>query len=144
MDDYVTLFSQSESKSVNPLVVPHFLELMDCMQPTRLLCPWTSPGKNTGVGAISFFRGIFPTKGSNLGLLHCRQIPYHLNNQGRPPSPKGMMLQKYPDWYYITKLHVPFGVKNRRIRWQSNILMGQKYLQLYIIMVQVDPRMLFP
>ena len=23
---------------------------MDCMQPTRLLCPWDPPGKNTGVG----------------------------------------------------------------------------------------------
>ena len=23
-------------------------------QPTRLPCPWDSPGKNTGVGAISF------------------------------------------------------------------------------------------
>ena len=27
------------------------------LQPARLLCPWDSPGKNTGVGAISFFRG---------------------------------------------------------------------------------------
>ena len=24
-------------------------------QPTRLFCPWDSPGKNTGVGAISFY-----------------------------------------------------------------------------------------
>ena len=24
------------------------------LQPTRLLCPWNSPGKSTGVGAISF------------------------------------------------------------------------------------------
>ena len=24
-------------------------------KPTRLLCPWDSPGKNTGVGSISFF-----------------------------------------------------------------------------------------
>ena len=27
------------------------------LQPTRLLCPWDSPGKNTGVGSISFSRG---------------------------------------------------------------------------------------
>ena len=26
------------------------------LQPTRLLCPWDSPGKNTGVGAIPFSR----------------------------------------------------------------------------------------
>ena len=28
--------------------------------------------------AISFSKGIFPTQGPNLGLLHCRQILYHL------------------------------------------------------------------
>ena len=28
--------------------------------------------------AISFSRGIFPTQGSNLHLLHCRQILYWL------------------------------------------------------------------
>ena len=29
--------------------------------------------------AIPFSRGIFPTQGLNLGLLHCRQILYHEN-----------------------------------------------------------------
>ena len=28
-------------------------------------------------------QGIFPTQGSNPGLLHCRQILYHLNHEGR-------------------------------------------------------------
>ena len=28
--------------------------------------------------------GIFPTQGSNPGLLHCRQILYHLSYQGSP------------------------------------------------------------
>ena len=35
-------------------------------------------------GAISFSRWFFPTQGQNLGLLHCRQIPYHLSHQGSP------------------------------------------------------------
>ena len=30
--------------------------------PTRLLCPWDSPGKNTGVGCHFFLQGIFPTQ----------------------------------------------------------------------------------
>jgi len=34
--------------------------------------------------AISFFRGIFLTQGSNPGLLHCRQILYGLSHQGSP------------------------------------------------------------
>ena len=29
-------------------------------QPTRLLCPWDSPGKNTGVGCHFPLQGIFP------------------------------------------------------------------------------------
>ena len=32
----------------------------------------------------SFLQGIFQTQGLNLGLLHCRQILYHLSHQGSP------------------------------------------------------------
>ena len=44
--------------------------------------PWNSPGKNTGVGCHSLFQGIFLTQGLNPGLLHCRQLLYHLSHQG--------------------------------------------------------------
>ena len=54
------------------------------LQPARLLCSWDSPGKNTGVGCHSFLQGIFLTQASNLGLLHCRQVLYHLSHQGNP------------------------------------------------------------
>ena len=40
-------------------------------QPNRLLCPWNSPGKNTGVGGHALLQGICLTQGLNLGLLHC-------------------------------------------------------------------------
>ena len=39
------------------------------LQPARLLCPWDSPGKNTGVGGWALLQEIFPTQGSNLCLL---------------------------------------------------------------------------
>ena len=32
--------------------------------------------------ANSLLQMIFPTQGSNLGLLYCRQILYHLSNKG--------------------------------------------------------------
>ena len=48
--------------------------------PPRLLCPWDSAGKNTGVVCHFLLQGIFPTQGSNLGLLHYRQILYHLSH----------------------------------------------------------------
>ena len=51
-------------------------------KPTRLFCPWDFPGKNTGVGSHSLLQELFPTQGSNLGLLHCRQILHHLSHQG--------------------------------------------------------------
>ena len=54
------------------------------LQPTRLLCPWNSPGKNTGVGSQSLLQGILPTQVLNLGLLHCRQILYCLSYWGSP------------------------------------------------------------
>ena len=47
------------------------------LYPTRLLCPWDSPGKNTGLGCHAILQGIFLTQGSNprlLHLLHFRQI----------------------------------------------------------------------
>ena len=39
-------------------------------QPARLLCPWNSPSKNTGVGCHARLQGIFPTQELNPGLLH--------------------------------------------------------------------------
>ena len=50
-------------------------------QPARLHCPRDSPGKNTGVGCHFLLQGIFLTQGSNLYLLHCRQILYCLSHQ---------------------------------------------------------------
>ena len=61
-----------ESKSVNRSVVFNSLQPHG-LQPTRL-CPWNSPVKNTGVGCHSLLQWIFPTQGSNPGLLHCRPI----------------------------------------------------------------------
>ena len=42
--------------------------------PTRLLCSWNSPGKNTVVGSHSLLQGIFPTQGPNSGLLSWRCV----------------------------------------------------------------------
>ena len=62
--------------------------------PARLLCPWGSPGKNTGVGCPSLLQEVFPTQGSNPGLSHCRQILYCLSHQGSPP-PKETCVEVY-------------------------------------------------
>ena len=58
-------------------------DLMDCSLPGSSVLG-DSPGYNTRVGCHSLLQGIFPTQGSNQGLLHCKQILYHLRHQGRP------------------------------------------------------------
>ena len=74
---------KSVSLSVSHSVMPDSLGPHG-LQPTRLLCPWDFPGKDTGVGFHSLLQGIFPTQGANPGLLHCRQILYWLSYKGSP------------------------------------------------------------
>ena len=52
------------SQSASCSVMSNFLWLHG-MKPTRLLCPWDSPSKNTGVCSHPLLQGIFPTQGSN-------------------------------------------------------------------------------
>ena len=69
--------------------------------------PWDFPGKNTGVGCHALLQGIFPTQGSNPGLLHCRQILYHLNYQGSPSS-----------FYIYIVFHINFFQRDfRKLAW---------------------------
>ena len=65
------------------------------LQPTRLLCPWNSPGMNTGMDCQSLLQGILPTQGTNLHLLYCRQILYHLSHQGSPNTYMFLILQVF-------------------------------------------------
>ena len=66
-------------------------EPMDCSLPgssvhgifqARVL-EWDAIAFSTEVGYHSLMQGIFLTQGSNLGVLHCRQILYRLSHQGR-------------------------------------------------------------
>ena len=73
-------FSLSEWKSLSHVdsLQPHGLK------PARLLCPWNSLDQNTGVSNHFLLQEIFPTQGSNPGLLHFRRILYCLGHQGSP------------------------------------------------------------
>jgi len=51
--------------------------------PTRLLCPWDSPGKNTGVGCHVLLQRIFPTQGSS---PHWQVGSLPLMPPGTPPN----------------------------------------------------------
>ena len=58
--------------------------MSDSLWPHWLYSPWNSPGQNTGVGSLSLLQGIFPTQGSNPGLLQHGQIIYQLSHKGSP------------------------------------------------------------
>ena len=61
------------------------LTLCDPMEPARLLCPWDSLGKNTGVGCHALLQGFFPTQGSHPHLLHL----LHWQGDSLPLVPSG-------------------------------------------------------
>ena len=58
--------------------------MANSLGPHGLHSPWNSPGQSTGVGSLSPLQGIFPTKGSNPGLPHFRQILYQVSHKGNP------------------------------------------------------------
>ena len=64
---------------------PNLCYPTDCSPPGSAVHA-DSPGKNIGVGCNAFLQGIFPTKGWNPGLPHCRQILNCLRPLGKPKN----------------------------------------------------------
>ena len=63
------------------------LRPMDCMQPGRLLCPWDSPGRNTGVGSQALLQGIFLIQGLNSRLPRRQADSLPTESPGKQGSP---------------------------------------------------------
>ena len=61
-----------------------FCDPMDCMQSTRLLCPWDFPDKNTREGCHFLLQGIFPTQGFNPRVLHWQADSFTAEPSGKP------------------------------------------------------------
>ena len=104
----------SSSSSVSHSVVSDSLRPHG-LSPTRLLCPWDSPGKNTGMGCHSLLQGIFLTQRSNPDLPHCRQILYHLSHQGRPHTETGSD-QSFEDLSPLTSSFLPPSTPRRKVQ----------------------------
>ena len=65
-----------------------YLVTQSCLtlcSPTRLLRPWDSPGKSTGVCCHALLQGIFPTQGSNPCLLRWQAGSSLLSHLESPP-----------------------------------------------------------
>ena len=70
--------------------------LFSCVQ-LDLYSPRHPPGQNTGVGSLSLLQGVFPTQGSNPGLLQCRQILYQLSKPQEKPNGNGQPIPSPAD-----------------------------------------------
>ena len=65
--------------------------MSDSLRPHGLSNLWNSPGQNTGVGSLPLLQGIFPTQGSNTGILDYRWILYQLSHKGSPRTGVGSL-----------------------------------------------------
>ena len=77
--DTIKLLEENISRT-HAFMLSHVQLFVTGLQPTRLLCSWDSPDKNTEVDWHAFLQGIFLTQGSNLHLsclLNCRWVLYH-------------------------------------------------------------------
>ena len=78
-----SLQRESKRESASHSSCPTLCDPMDCSRPGSPVHGVLQARIQEWV-AIPFSRGIFPTQGLNLGLLHCRQILYPLCHQGSP------------------------------------------------------------
>ena len=88
--------------------------MSDSLRPHGLYSPWNSPGQNTRVGSLSIVQGIFPTQGSNPGLLHCRQILCQLKGK--------------PSWFIGVCIYSPSWNKQKEIESDINA-----YILIFIL-----------
>ena len=91
------------------------------LYPTRLPCPWHSPRKNTRVGCHFLLQGIFLTQGWNPGLLHCKQIFYHLSHQGI----------SLPPYFLTTSAHGDMSISRLVLCQQWQHRKSHRFLQGY-------------
>ena len=80
------------TRSYMPWVSDSCSVVSDSLQPTRLLCPWNSPGKNTGVSCHFLLQRIFPTQGWMWPNPHCRWMLLPSELLGNP-----MVLSKHSE-----------------------------------------------
>ena len=85
---------------------PTLCDPMDCSPPGSSV-HGDSPGKKTAVGCCALLQGIFPTQGSNPGLLLCRQILYCLSLQGSPWVPFYSEISQPPNIHHVTSQFPP-------------------------------------
>ena len=111
----------------------HFLQ--------RLYSPWNSLGQSTGEGILSLLQGIFPTRGSNPGLLHCRRILLPAKPQGKPKHTgvgslsllQGIFLTQESNQGFLDYRQILYQLSYHEAHEISTILIQYKYSTICIV-----------
>ena len=78
--------------------------------PSRLLCQWDFPGKNTGVGCHFLLQGTFPTQGLNPCFLNWQLCSLPLSHLESPcilySEDKRISLKKFKHRYFMKRYKV--------------------------------------
>ena len=83
-----TLTSGNNLRPQNRFLLSHSVShsaVSDSLRPTRLLCPWDSPDKNTGVGGHSLLQGNLPNPGIERRSLALQADSLPSEPPGKPP-----------------------------------------------------------
>ena len=131
------VYSSVSHSVMSDSLLPHGL------YPTRLICLWNSPDKNTGVGCHFLLQGLFLTQGLNPGLphcRHCRQNPFQLQLQEQ------IIFMSFLKSYSI--LPIPYETIKGIKTWRSNFVPqlgggegGRKHNTLHFLEWETGPKM---
>ena len=99
-------------------VLSHSVVSDSGLEPTRLFCPWNSPGKNTGVGCHSLLQGSFPNHRLNQSLLPCRQILHHLSHQKNPKVTFQIQIWVF---YHFIFFYLSVSILSEEEKWTVNL-----------------------
>ena len=111
-----------KSESVSCSVVSDSLQPQG-LWPTRLLCPWNSPGKNTGVGSHFLSTGDLPDPGLKLGSPA-------LQVASSPSEPPGKPIHKYSCIHFT---HTPYSIDS----WAVTKYLCRKHQSFFLSRVDV-------
>ena len=117
----------------------------------RLLHPWDFSGKSTGMGCHFLLQEIFLTQGSNLGLLHCRQMLLPSEPPGESDTTEihwGLSLcfdllfsdhqylgeNKYQKWPVLFSWTVYYYIyqETQCTEWKKNLQDVQFHIKIYV------------
>ena len=97
--------------------------MSNSLRPHVLYGPWNSPSQNTGMGSLSLLQGVFPTQGSNPGLLHCRRILYLLCYEGSKKLNKDL---NDPENHDVVATHLEPDILGCEVKWASGSITMNK------------------